>query len=62
MVPKHKKKGKQIFADKPLVCGNFETKEKPEEKWLGQIISSAGFAASVSQTVAAKESKIKGAC
>ena len=46
----------------PLICGNFETKEKPEERWLGQIISSAGLAASVAQTVAAKESKIKGAC
>ena len=33
-----------------------------EDKWLGQIISSLGLAASVSQTVASKETKIKGAC
>ena len=41
---------------------DFETKEKMEDKWLGQIISSAGLAASVARIVVTKEGKIKGAC
>ena len=46
----------------PLLCGGIHTKEKVEDKWLGQIISSAGLTASVAKTVATKEGKIKGAC
>ena len=45
-----------------MLCGDFETKEKTEDKWLGQIISSLGLGASVAQTVATKEGKIRGAC
>ena len=44
------------------MCGSFITKEKQQEKWLGQILSSAGLADSVDMTVKAKESKIRGAC
>ena len=50
------------FQTNPLIFGKFETREKQEEKWLDQIISSAGLAASVPQTLAAKESRNKGAC
>ena len=60
------KKQKQDISreleNQPLVCGDFETKEKQQEKWLGQILSAAGLADCVSQTVAAKEGKIRGAC
>ena len=60
------KKQKEIASKKletnPLMCGDFQTKEKVEDKWLGQIISSSGLAESVAQTVASKENKIKGAC
>jgi hypothetical protein len=45
-----------------LFCGDVETKEKQEDRWLGQIISSAGLADSVAKTVATKEGKIRGAC
>ena len=57
-----KKNATKSLETKPLICGDFETKEKQQEKWLGQIISSAGLAASAALTVEAKESKIKGAC
>ena len=46
----------------PLLCGSFETKEKEEEKWLGQIISSAGLSDCVERTVTARSGKIKAAC
>ena len=44
------------------MCGSFETKEKQQEKWLGQMLSAAGVADSVRKTVAYKEGKIRGAC
>ena len=56
---KQKENTTKILRNNPLLCGGFETKEKHEEKWLGQIISSAGLATSVAQTVASKESKLK---
>ena len=59
---KQKENATKILQNSPLLCGGFETKEKHEEKWLGQIISSSGLAASVALTVASKESKIRGAC
>ena len=59
---KQKEEATKVLETSPLLCGDFETKEKIEEKWLGQIISSAGLTASVTQTVAKRETKIKGAC
>ena len=44
------------------MCGNFETKEKIQDIWLGQILSAAGLADSVLQTVKSREGKIRGAC
>ena len=46
----------------PLMCGNFETELKQKFKWLGQILSSKGLADSVSETILAREGKIRGAC
>ena len=59
---KQRKKASLELTEKPLVCGNFITKEKPQVKWLGQILSSLGLADSVWQTVKAREGKIRGAC
>ena len=59
---KQKRDATEQIADEPLMCGNFETKEKQEDKWLGQIISARGLADSVAKTVASREGKIKGAC
>ena len=59
---KQKRDATQQITDEPLMCGNFETKEKQEDKWLGQIISARGLADSVAKTVASREGKIKGAC
>ena len=39
----------------PLMCGEFETKQTKEYKWLGQILSSQGLADSVFKTVASRE-------
>ena len=45
----------------PLLCGHFVTKEKQNDKWLGQILSSGGLASCVEETVNAKLGKIRGA-
>ena len=52
---------KEIEKD-PLLCGDFITKEKEEEKWLGQILSNAGLADCVEKTVVTRTGKIKAAC
>ena len=44
------------------MCGSIETKEKQEDIWLEQTISSAELADSVAKTVAHKEGKVRGAC
>ena len=44
------------------MCGSFQTKEKQQDKWLGQIIPSAGLSDLVAKTVEDKEGKIRGAC
>ena len=50
------------IKSEPLLCGDFETKPKEEEKWLGQILSGVGLADCVEKTVAARTGKIKAAC
>jgi hypothetical protein len=44
------------------MCGEIETKLKDTFKWLGQMLSSKGLAHSVTETVGAREGKIRGAC
>ena len=44
------------------MCGSFETELKQKFKWLGKILSSKGLADSVTETVSAREGKIRGAC
>ena len=50
------------LAANPLMCGEIETKLKDTFKWLGQLLSSKGLAHSVTETVGAREGKIRGAC
>ena len=57
-----KQRASEELERTPLLCGLVETKEKQEDKWLGQMISSAGLADSVAKTVSDKEIKIRGAC
>ena len=59
---KQKQETTKQMAENPLMCGSFETKEKQEDKWLGQILSAKGLTDSVARTVATREGKIKGAC
>ena len=59
---KQKENALNILQITPLFCGDVKTKEKQEDRWLGQIISSAGLADSVAKTVVTKEGKIRGAC
>ena len=59
---KQKSKASEEIEKDPLLCGDFVTKEKEEEKWLGQIISAGGMADSVEKTVTALIGKIKAAC
>ena len=50
------------LKQKPLMCGEVEIKEARVEKWLGQYMSAGGLADSVSETIKAKEGKVRGAC
>ena len=59
---KQKDKASDSMEEEPLMCGDFETKEKEEEKWLGQILSQAGLADCVEKTMIARVGKIKAAC
>ena len=56
-----KLKASQALEENPLMCGDNETKEKQDEKWLGQYLSARGLAASVEKTVNAREGKIRAA-
>ena len=58
---KQKQETSENLERNPLMCGTFETKEKQEEKWLGQWLSARGLAASVDKTVTAREGKIRAA-
>ena len=46
----------------PLMCGNFVTKEKVADKWLGDLFHQDGLAASVLATINDREPKVKAAC
>ena len=46
----------------PIMCGSFMTKEKVEDKWLGDMFHQDGLAASVMATITSREAKVKGAC
>ena len=59
---KQKREASLELKDNPLKFGDFCTKEKQEEKWLGQYLSGLGPADSVAKTVEAREGKIRGAC
>ena len=59
---KQKKCATSELEKQPLMCGAFVTQEKSKDKWLGQILSSAGLADSVLQTVISREGKVRGAC
>ena len=59
---KQKLEASRNLEEQPLVCGDFTTKEKQCEKWLGQQISAQGLADSVAKTVQSREGKIKAAC
>ena len=59
---KQKLEASKELEQNPLKCGDFITKEKAVEKWLGQFISAAGLTDSVAKTVEAREGKIRGAC
>ena len=45
----------------PIMCGDFVTKEKVSDKWLGDMFHQYGLAASVSATIEDREPKVKGA-
>ena len=59
---KQRKKASLELENNPLKCGDIETKEKQVDKWLGQVLSSAGQTDSVAKTVETREGKIRAAC
>ena len=52
---KQKEKVTAELQENPLMCGQFETKEKQIDKWLGQTLSADGLVDCVAQTVETKE-------
>ena len=44
------------------MCGNFVTKEKVADKWLGNLFHQNGLAASVMATIMERQPKVKAAC
>ena len=50
------------IKEEPIWCGDFITREKVCDKWLGDLFHQDGLAASVLATVKDREAKIKGAC
>ena len=58
---KQKLEATEELSEHPFLCGNFQTKEKEHDKWLGQYISAQGLAAAVDKTVEVREGKIKAA-
>ena len=59
---KQKQEASRGLEDQPLMCGDFPTKEKQCEKWLGQQISALGLADSVAKTIENREGRMKAAC
>ena len=53
---------KQYFENQTLMCGDIETKENQQFKWLGQILSAKGLTDSVALTISDREGKIRGTC
>ena len=45
-----------------IYCGDFITKEKVTEKWLGDIFHQAGLEECVMATIKEREPKVKAAC
>ena len=59
---KQREDAAQRLEEQPLECGDFITKPKESEKWLGQEISAQGLAHSAALTVEKREAKIRAAC
>ena len=59
---KQVEESRQFIEAGPILCGNFITKEKVCDKWLGDMFHQDGLAASVLATVRDRDAKIKGAC
>ena len=55
-------KAREELARSPLYCGDFITKEKTADKWLGDIFHQGGLAESVVATIKDRTPKIKAAC
>jgi hypothetical protein len=56
---KYKKGIEEELRKKPIVFGNFQCKPKQQDKYLGDMISSAGLEASVKATICSRQGKIK---
>ena len=56
------RQSRKEIALSPIVCGNFITKEKVADKWLGDMFHQGGLAESVLATISDREPKIKAAC
>ena len=55
-----KEKVKQESKESPLFLGSIQVKEKQEDSYLGDVLSSLGLAASAEATLRSREAKIKG--
>ena len=56
------RQARKEIALSPIFCGDFITKEKVADKWLGDMFHQGGLAESVLATISDREPKIKAAC
>ena len=57
---KYKKDVREELMRSPLMFGDFEMKEKLQDVYLGDVLSSGGLADSVSATVSLRAGRLKG--
>ena len=53
---------REEIAVSPIYFGDFITREKVSDKWLGDIFHQGGLAESVTATIKDREPKVKAAC
>ena len=53
---------REEISKSPIMCGQFKTKEKVVDKWLGDMFHQDGLPASVRATIEEREAKVKGTC
>ena len=55
------RRSRMLIKRSPIMCGDFEVKEKDKDKYLGDILHQGGLSCSVMATVKDRSGKVKAA-